>query len=90
MGDNMSKLVDVENLIFYSLVRNYARWPSTFSTCPTEGCERLGRGGGLCADCIEKELAGLIGENLAKQMHDSIKRTHELWCIIFDELEDDN
>lgn len=56
----------VEQLIS-ALAQNYPAWPSTFSTCECQN--KLGRGGGKCADCIEADLASFIGKPLAWEIH---------------------
>lgn len=67
----MSRAYEVEQLIV-SISRNYPSWPSTFSTCE---CKRAwGRGGGKCAECLEEELAGIIGKPLAWEIHQTIKQ----------------
>lgn len=60
----------VEQLIL-ALSRNYPAWPSTFSTCECQN--KLGRGGGKCADCIEADLATFIGKPLAWEIHRCIR-----------------
>lgn len=58
------------------LERQYPLWPSTFSTCE---CKRhMGRGGGKCAECLEEELAELIGKPLAWELHHSFKQYQRL------------
>lgn len=60
----------------HDLHRQYPLWPSTFSTCDCG--KNLGRGGGRCADCIEEELAKLIGKPLAWEIHSTIKELTRL------------
>lgn len=45
---------------------------STFSTC-IKCKSKAARGGGVCADCIEGELADLIGKPLAWEVHQALK-----------------
>lgn len=61
------KVAELINAMF----RNYPSWPSTFSTCECK--VNIGRGGGKCADCLEVELAELIGKPLAWEIHQTIK-----------------
>ena len=68
------------------LYRAYPSFPSTFSTCPIEGCEDGGRGTDICANHIEMELAGLIGTEKANQLHDMIRTQQEFVHQIMDEL----
>lgn len=58
--------------------RNHPSWPSTFSKCPNEGCENLGRGGSRCADCAEKELASVVGKRKAAKFHNLVKEIKTL------------
>lgn len=67
----MTKTYQIEELIT-AISRNYPTWPSTFSTC--ECGSGWGRGGGACADCLEKQLAKLIGKPLAWEIHQTIKQ----------------
>ena len=61
------------------IMRNYPHWPSTFSNCTTEGCNQMGRGYGLCADCHEKKLAEYCGEAMAKRFHESISNANKIY-----------
>ncbi len=51
--------------------RNYTDWPSTFGACRTDECGNSARGCGYCADCHESKLAEYVGEEIAKNYHDS-------------------
>jgi hypothetical protein len=54
------------------LVRSYPAYPTTFSSCSV--CQsKPARGGMACPDCLENELAELIGDPLARQFHHHIK-----------------
>lgn len=65
-----SRTMTVEVLI-HDMIRQYPVYPSTFSRCD---CKRdMARGGGPCPSCLEEELAEIIGEDLADQMHQAIK-----------------
>lgn len=58
------------------LIRQYPTWPSTFSTCE---CKRnMARGTGLCAQCLEEKLAGVIGKPLAWELHQTIAELAKL------------
>lgn len=70
MTDHPNKTYMISELIS-AMWRNYPSWPSTFSTC--ECRVNMGRGGGKCADCLETELAELIGKPLAWEIHQTIK-----------------
>lgn len=70
MTNHPNKTYMVSELI-RALERNHPLHPSTFSTCECK--ERLGRGGGKCAECLEAELAELIGKPLAWEIHQTIK-----------------
>ena len=74
---------------YYSLLRdlhyNYPDWPSTFSTCSR--CEEhSARGGGICAICIERELAKVIGPTNAAHLHAMIQQLAEHKARVADEL----
>lgn len=70
MTNHPNKTYMVSELI-RAMERNYPLHPSTFSTCECKS--RMGRGGGKCADCLEIELAELIGKPLAWEIHQTIK-----------------
>lgn len=71
----------------HHLWRNYPRWPSTFGRC-SRGCEEMGRGSGPCADCCERDLAQVVGEDLAAEYHNRVRALREterlMRCRIFD------
>ena len=68
--DEVTDSYSVE-MLFGELHRQYPLWPSTFSNCK---CQRqIARGGGRCALCYEEDLAKLIGEDAAKDIHTTIK-----------------
>lgn len=67
----------VEALI-HKLWRGHPNWPSTFSKCPTERCQNLGRGGDFCTDCTEEALAFLVGPELAREYHGTVKAARRL------------
>lgn len=68
--------------------RNYPDWPSTFSKCSTEECRNLGRGAGMCAYCHEKKLAEFVGEDLAKEFHNSVHQEITVIAKMFDVARD--
>jgi hypothetical protein len=54
------------------LIGSYPAYPTTFSTC--SGCQsKQAKGGMQCTDCLEDDLAELVGDQLAKAFHDQIK-----------------
>lgn len=60
-----------ESLI-YQLRRDYHPYPATRSACSK--CDGgSARGGGHCADCIEEELAELVGDDLASDLRRAIE-----------------
>lgn len=65
----------VEGLI-NGIYRNYPDWPSTFRKCKCG--QHLGRGGSKCAECLEGDLAAIIGKPLAWEIHQTIKQYAEL------------
>ena len=68
----MSKYEQVTDLI-HQLHRNYPNWPSTFGPCKN-GCEKMARGSGSCADCIEKKIAKITDDPiLASKLHHHIQ-----------------
>ena len=67
----MSEQTNSVETLIYQLERQYPMWPSTFSKCE---CKRhLARGAGRCGECIEEELADLIGRSLAWEVHHALK-----------------
>ena len=65
-----TKAYMVETLI-NDLIRQYPTWPSTFSKC---GCGRgAARGGGQCSTCIEEDLAQIIDEEFADDIHATVR-----------------
>lgn len=65
-------------ILIDDLWRQHPRWPSTFSKCWTSGCQNIARGGNECAECVEKELAALVGTDLAHEYACSIKAVRRL------------
>ncbi len=54
------------------LIQNYPVYPTTFSTCSY--CKsNQAKGGMECPECLEDELALIVGYQLAKELHDEIK-----------------
>lgn len=65
----MSKIREVEKLIS-GLFYQYPTGVSTFNVCD---CKRLlARGSGKCAQCLETELADIVGVEPAARMHSAI------------------
>jgi hypothetical protein len=65
----------VQDLI-WRLERQYPLWPSTFSTCECKA--HMARGADRCADCLEEELAGVIGKPLAWEVHHALKSYQQI------------
>lgn len=40
--------------------RQFMLWPSTVSTCATDGCQNFAKGS-FCAECLAKDLAEVTG-----------------------------
>ena len=59
----------------------------TFGTC--RACRKNGaRGAGRCAHCAEKDLAEVIGADLARELHESSKSHCDLMTRIGEVLDD--
>lgn len=83
----MNKMALLHELI-YLLRKNYPLCTSTFGNCSTDGCEKMGRGAGKCADCCEKEIAELTGlPQDAKQFHENTKQNAALICNFLERIE---
>ncbi|WP_031436822.1 hypothetical protein [Methylobacter tundripaludum] len=55
------------------LLQNYPVYLTTFSTCSC--CKsNPAKGGMVCSECLEDELASIVGYQLAKELHDEIKQ----------------
>jgi len=77
---------------YYSLLRDlHYQYPdsvNTFSTCSR--CEEhSARGGGVCANCIERELAKVIGPTKGAHLHTMIKQLAEHKARVADELREE-
>ncbi len=57
--------------------RNLPLYPSTFGDCWMQ-CGNGARGGGLCMDCAQKDLAKLVGAKRAKQYVKLVKEIRYL------------
>jgi hypothetical protein len=78
----MSEESEIRNAI--SLVwRNITVWPSTFSPCSTDGCDKSARGGGRCLKCAERQLAELTTVSKAKAYVESCIRIRKLESELF-------
>lgn len=54
------------------LVESYPIYPTTFSSCSI--CHiKPAKGGMKCPDCLEDDLAAVVGYRLAKEFHNQIK-----------------
>ena len=77
----MPSKVDQFDRLYGDLLHQYPRWPSTFSMC-IQCDEHPARGGGICAHCIENEMAMLIGPTDAAHLHAMVKQLNEKWHLI--------
>lgn len=83
----LSKLDRINNA-WERLAHQFPRWPTTYSTC--RSCKNNGaRGFGPCTSCSLDELAALIGEAKAREVHDTMKSLNELWYKLYDEFSGD-
>ncbi len=57
----------------YSMRYNYQNIVTTYGICCIDGCKKIARGSGKCPDCIENEMAQLVGDEIAMKIHDAIK-----------------
>lgn len=71
-----------------ALWRGHPLWPSTFSKCPTPACTKAGRGGNYCVECVEKQLAQIVGEEDAAEYHNLIKQISALGRKFYDNAEE--
>ena len=69
MQSRIEKVDELKSALWHTNFRGI----TTTNACPSEGCNGRGRFGGPCRDCIEKELAGYVGAELARAYHESIK-----------------
>lgn len=51
---------------------------STFSACSRKGCTNSARGGRICSAHAEADLAAVVGEELAKEYADTIKKLRQI------------
>ncbi len=58
--------------IQHDLWQQFPTWPSTWSGCYNDDCPERARGGRLCRKCLQTELAGLVGPNLARMYVEAI------------------
>ncbi len=71
--------------ILHEMRRNYNHSVCTMGSCHNEGCDNPARGGGTCPDCLEGEMAELLGDNpKASSIH---YHTRQAWKTINDALE---
>ncbi len=52
----------IEQLI-YDIQYQFPLWPSTYSTCERDDCERAARGGRVCLECLKEDLAELTNSS---------------------------
>jgi hypothetical protein len=64
----MSKTIDQ---LIYDIQYQFPLWPSTYSTCERDGCEKPARGGRVCLDCLESDLAALTNTHDAREFVDA-------------------
>lgn len=70
--------------IRFDIWRNLPRYPSTFGPCCRCGVG-VGRGSGPCLACLQTELAGLVGAELAAQYVSVVGDLRSLERQIFEE-----
>lgn len=77
------------DILLYGLNRAYSVYPSTYSRCLNRPkCKNPGRGGGLCGDCLETELAKLTGlPEQAAQYHQACKARTMLHILFLQTLD---
>jgi len=73
--------MNARDLVYY-LKRQHPTGASTFSKCSTKSCNNHARGGYRCSCCLEKELAKLIGDENAANIHRAIKQIQQSYVEI--------
>lgn len=68
---------NVEQII-YDIHRQFPLWPTTYSTCQIDGCEKGARGGESCLDCLQEELASMTNTNDAAALVRAIQDLHKI------------
>lgn len=64
--------------------RQYRLWPTTVSTCITDGCENFAKGG-VCADCLAKDLGEVTGKPESAAAFLSLTRAaHDAACLLIE------
>jgi len=89
MIDNEKEPSKEEKLesLFFQLWRQYPTGVSTFSECAKKcGGSELARGGGLCANCLEKEMAELVGGTFAFRYHAAVQDVRRLRSQMLDKV----
>ena len=56
-------LENAVNMAWYSL----PKFDSTFGPCSRKDCTESARGCGVCIACVEKDLASLVGDEMAQR-----------------------
>ena len=54
--------------LIYDIQYQFPLWPSTYSTCERDDCERAARGGRVCLECLQEELAKLTNAHDASEL----------------------
>lgn len=60
----MSRTIDQ---LIYDIQYQFPLWPSTYSTCDRDDCERAARGGRVCLECLQEDLAELTSATDAEE-----------------------
>lgn len=60
----MSRTIDQ---LIYDIQYQFPLWPSTYSTCNRDGCERAARGGRVCLECLQDDLASITNQEDAAE-----------------------
>lgn len=84
----MRSKLDLADEYCNGIKRNHPSWPSTFGYC-CNGCKTMARGSGKCANCFEKELAKVVGEDLAHKFHSTVIDGQDCWGEIVEHLEEE-
>ena len=53
--------------LIYDIQYRFPLWPSTYSTCQRDGCERAARGGRVCLECLQEDLAKITSVDDAEE-----------------------
>lgn len=58
--------------IAIQIIENYPAFSTTFSLC-SNCINNAAKGGMLCRDCLEEDLADIVGDEKAKEFHENVK-----------------